>query len=60
MLPSIYHNDYDIGGSPYIQQNLNSLMSEYQDILVKGNAVYVSPMQFSVSVEKWEIYKYNI
>ena len=49
--------DYDLGGSSYLQQQLILLMQEYQDIFsynVKGKAMQVPPMQFTVFTDQWE------
>ena len=49
--------DYDIGGSFYLQQHLISLLQDYQVIFsynVKGRAMQVPPMQFTVSTDQWE------
>jgi hypothetical protein len=57
MLPGAANNDYDIGGSPFLQGQIKILMGEYNDIFsynVKGKAMSVPPMQFSVNVEQWE------
>ena len=49
--------DYDLGGSFYLQQQLIALMQEYQDIFshnVKGKAMQVPPMHFTVFTDQWE------
>ena len=59
MIPENKNKDYDLGGSSYQQQHLVYFIYEYQDIFsynVKGKAMQVPPMQFSVSIDKWEFY----
>jgi len=49
--------DYDIGGSPNLRRRIQLLMHEYRDIFsynVKGKAMSVPPMKFSVNIDKWE------
>ena len=48
--------DYDLGGSFYLQEHLIS-SQEYQDIFsynVKGKAMQVPLMEFTVSTDQWE------
>ena len=57
MLPDVRSMDYDLGGSSNLQQHLIALMEEYRDIFsynVKGKAMQVPPMQFTVFTDQWE------
>ena len=57
MDPNHGNNDYQLGGSPHLQQALYALIAEYSDTFsysVKGKALYVPPMEFSVDCAQWE------
>jgi len=51
------NNDFTIGGSPEFQQQIRNLLTEYHDIFsfnVKGKAMDVPPMHFSVHTDGWK------
>ena len=51
MDPNHGNNDYQLGGSPHLQQALHALIAEYSDIFnysVKGKAMDVPPMEITV------------
>ena len=51
------NDDYTIGGSTNLQQELHSLIKEYDDIFtysVKGRSMDVPPMEFDVDKKLWE------
>jgi len=50
------NDDYTIGGSPALQENLHALIKEY-DIFkysFKGRSINVSPMELDVDENLWE------
>ena len=54
---STRNNDYTIGGSTNLQQELHSLIKEYDNIFsysVKGRSMDVPPMEFDVDKKLWE------
>ena len=54
---SARNDDYTIGGSPALQDNLHALIREYDDISsysVKGRSMDVPPMEFDVDKKLWE------
>jgi hypothetical protein len=51
------NDDYTIGGSPELQSGIRALIGEYKDIFsysVKGKAVNVPSMEFTVNKTEWE------
>ena len=51
------NNDFTIEGSPEFQQRIQKLLNEYDDIfsfIVKGKAMAVPPMHFTVDTDGWE------
>ena len=51
------NDDYTIGGSTHLQQELHTLIKEYDDIFsysVKGRSMDVPPMEFNVDKKLWE------
>ena len=50
-------DDYTIGGSLALQDNLHALIKEYEDIFsysVKGRSMDVPPMEIDVDEKLWE------
>ena len=57
MDPTITNNNYQLGGSQHLQKALHALIAEFRDIFscsVKGKAMDVPPMEFTVDRAKWE------
>ena len=57
MLPGQPNEDFTIGGSVDLQQRICALLTNYEDIFsfnVKGKAMSVPPMEFTVDVKRWE------
>ena len=51
------NNDFTIGGSPEIQLRIRGILHEFRDIFsynVKGKAMDVPPMTFTVDKVNWE------
>jgi len=51
------NNGFTIGGSPEFQQRIRKLLHEYDDMFsynVKGKAMTVSPITFTVANDWWE------
>ena len=54
---SARNDDYTIGGSPALQENLHALRKEYDDIFsysVKGSSMDVPSIEFDVDRMLWE------
>ena len=52
------NNDFTIRGSPEFQQQIRNLLTEYDDIFsfnVKGKAMAIPPMHFTVHTDGWEV-----
>ena len=57
MLPGQTNDDFTIGGSFDLQQRIRKLLHEYADIFsfnVKGKAMSVPPMEFTVDTARWK------
>jgi hypothetical protein len=57
MLPGQTNDDFTIGGSAELQQRIRKILHEYEDIFsfnVKGKAMLVPPMEFTVDKVRWE------
>ena len=57
MLPGQTNDDFTIGGSAHLQQRIRALLTEYADIFsfnIKGKAMSVPPMEFTVDATLWE------
>jgi transposase InsO family protein len=57
MLTGTPNDDFQLGGSPELQRQLRELIHEFGDIFsynVKGKAMDVPPMTFTVDTTKWE------
>ena len=57
MLPGQTNDDFTIGGSANLQQRIRTLLTDYVDIFsfnVKGKAMSVPPMEFTVDATRWE------
>ena len=58
MAPNVPNKDYTLGGTPALQSKLHTLIQQYSDIFsysVKGKAMDVPPMEFTIDHAKWEI-----
>jgi hypothetical protein len=57
MAPNVPNKDYTLGGTPALQAKQHTLIQEYSDIFsysVKGKAMDVPPMEFTIDHSKWE------
>ena len=57
MAPYATNGDFKLGGSPTSQAKLRALIKQYSDIFsnsVKGKAMAVPPMEFTIDHRKWE------
>ena len=57
MLPGQTNDDFTIGGSVDLQQRIRTQLTEYAYIFsfnVKGKAMSVPPMEFTVDATRWE------
>jgi hypothetical protein len=60
---SARNDDYTIGGSPALQDNLHALIKEFDDIFsysVKGRSMDVPPMEIDVDKKLWEASSFGV